>query len=56
MLIALSGYGQPEDKRKAIDAGFDAHFTKPVKGGTLQELLNELDKFRLQRVSQQLAP
>ena len=46
VLIALSGYGQPEDKRKAIEAGFDAHLTKPVKAGTLQQLLNELDKFK----------
>ena len=29
-LIAISGYGQPEDKEKAKAAGFDAHLTKPV--------------------------
>ncbi len=44
-MIALSGYGQPEDKRKAMEAGFDAHLTKPVKAGTLQQMLNELDKY-----------
>jgi signal transduction histidine kinase/ActR/RegA family two-component response regulator len=29
-IIALSGWGSPEDKRRALDAGFDLHLTKPV--------------------------
>ncbi len=29
-LIALTGYGQEADKRRALDAGFDAHFVKPI--------------------------
>ena len=29
-LIALSGYGQAQDKQRAAQAGFDAHLTKPV--------------------------
>jgi signal transduction histidine kinase/CheY-like chemotaxis protein len=29
-LIAVTGYGQPEDRSRAITAGFDAHFVKPV--------------------------
>jgi CheY-like chemotaxis protein/nitrogen-specific signal transduction histidine kinase len=29
-LVALTGYGQPEDQRRAREAGFDVHFTKPV--------------------------
>ena len=28
-LIALTGYGLPEDRSRAYDAGFDAHMTKP---------------------------
>jgi PAS domain S-box-containing protein len=28
-LVALSGYAQPEDRRRARDAGFDAHMAKP---------------------------
>jgi CheY-like chemotaxis protein len=39
VLIALSGYGQPEDRRRARDAGFDAHLVKPV---SLNELLRVL--------------
>ena len=29
-LIALSGYGQPENKRRALEAGFDVYLVKPV--------------------------
>ena len=45
VLIALSGYGQPEDQRKSLDAGFDAHLTKPVSGTALKQILSELEKF-----------
>jgi CheY-like chemotaxis protein len=30
-LIALTGYGEVEDRREAVEAGFDAHLVKPVK-------------------------
>jgi signal transduction histidine kinase/ActR/RegA family two-component response regulator len=30
-LIALSGYGQPEDRRRTAEAGFEAHLIKPVE-------------------------
>jgi signal transduction histidine kinase len=39
-LIALTGYGQPEDVRKARDAGFDAHLVKPVDVRSLEALIN----------------
>jgi signal transduction histidine kinase/ActR/RegA family two-component response regulator len=45
VLIALSGYGQPEDKRKALESGFDAHLTKPVNSSTFKQILSELEKF-----------
>lgn len=38
-LIALSGYGQPEDKSKSQKSGFDAHIVKPVSIEELKELL-----------------
>ena len=38
-LIATTGYGQPEDARRAYAAGFDLHLTKPVDPVRLAELL-----------------
>jgi two-component system CheB/CheR fusion protein len=37
--IALTGYGQAEDVRQAIEAGFDAHLTKPITVDQLLALL-----------------
>jgi signal transduction histidine kinase len=37
-LVAVTGYGQPEDRRRAIAAGFDQHLTKPVDYDTLFRL------------------
>lgn len=34
-LVAVSGYGGPEDRRRAAEAGFDDHLTKPVDLATL---------------------
>jgi len=39
MLIALTGWGQEEDRRKAKAAGFDAHFVKPVDHDVLTKLI-----------------
>lgn len=39
VLIALSGYGQVEDARKAREAGFDLHMVKPVDASRLRKLL-----------------
>jgi PAS domain S-box-containing protein len=41
-LIALSGYGQEEDQRRARQAGFDRHLTKPVDPVALLALLASL--------------
>lgn len=41
-LIALTGYGQPEDRRRALEAGFDAHLIKPVEPEDLGRLLEGL--------------
>jgi signal transduction histidine kinase len=38
-LIALTGYGQSEDRAKALSAGFDAHLVKPVDFAALEKLL-----------------
>jgi signal transduction histidine kinase len=39
-LVAVTGYGQPQDREKALAAGFDEHFAKPVSGAKLAELLS----------------
>ncbi|HWP49869.1 MAG TPA: ATP-binding protein [Candidatus Limnocylindrales bacterium] len=44
VLIALTGYGQEEDKRQSREAGFDYHFTKPVDLAALHKLLTGLSK------------
>jgi CheY-like chemotaxis protein len=38
LLIAVTGYGQPEDRRMALEAGFDRHLTKPVMIDTVERL------------------
>jgi CheY-like chemotaxis protein len=38
-LIATTGYGQEQDRRKSRSAGFDAHLTKPVDPAELQRVL-----------------
>jgi PAS domain S-box-containing protein len=38
-LVALTGYGQAEDRRRALDAGFDLHVTKPLDASMLDEML-----------------
>jgi signal transduction histidine kinase/ActR/RegA family two-component response regulator len=40
-LAALTGYGQPEDRERALGAGFNAHVTKPVDWDALQALLSQ---------------
>jgi PAS domain S-box-containing protein len=38
-LIAITGYGQTEDRRRSKDAGFDAHLVKPVSERVLSSLM-----------------
>ncbi|HEY7889029.1 MAG TPA: PAS domain S-box protein [Steroidobacteraceae bacterium] len=39
LLIAISGWGQEHDKRRALAAGFDQHLTKPIDPNGLEALL-----------------
>jgi signal transduction histidine kinase/ActR/RegA family two-component response regulator len=41
-LIAMTGYGHADDRRKALAAGFDVHLVKPVNLDALARLLTEL--------------
>jgi signal transduction histidine kinase/DNA-binding response OmpR family regulator len=38
-LIALTGWGTPEDRRKALEVGFDVHLTKPVAPADLHDAM-----------------
>ena len=42
LIVALTGYGQEDDRRKAADAGFDKHMPKPVDTQVLEDLLASL--------------
>jgi len=42
VLVALTGWGQEEDRRKSKDAGFDLHMVKPVDLNVLTERLAAL--------------
>jgi CheY-like chemotaxis protein len=39
VLVALTGWGQAEDKRRSLEAGFNHHLTKPIDPAALQDLL-----------------
>jgi two-component system CheB/CheR fusion protein len=42
LLVALTGWGQDDDRRRSEEAGFDAHLVKPVDDAVLTTLLSEL--------------
>jgi PAS domain S-box-containing protein len=42
LLVAVTGFGQPGDRHRALEAGFDHHLTKPIDLGTLLALLAEV--------------
>jgi PAS domain S-box-containing protein len=44
VMIALTGWGQADDRRKSEEAGFNGHLVKPVDYDKLMELLNSLTK------------
>src|SRR5262245_28205226 len=46
VLIALTGWGQDEDRRKSREAGSDGHLVKPVDYNALMELLSSLPSGR----------
>ncbi len=42
-LVALTGYGQPDDRRRAMESGFDAHLVKPIEPERFLHILNRRD-------------
>jgi CheY-like chemotaxis protein len=45
-LVAVTGYGQPDDVRRALEAGFDCHLKKPVSLEDIERALGEMDLVR----------
>jgi signal transduction histidine kinase/ActR/RegA family two-component response regulator len=43
-LVALTGYGQPNDRQRALDSGFDQHLVKPVDFPHLQAVIETLQR------------
>ena len=43
-LVALTGYGLPQDRARAADAGFDRHILKPIEPNALFRVLHEVSR------------
>jgi CheY-like chemotaxis protein len=46
VLVALTGWGQEEDRRRSQEAGFDHHIVKPMDPQALMKLLASLQVIR----------
>ncbi len=55
-IVALSGYGTEEDRRKSLFAGFDNHFVKPLDPTALPGILAEADRRKGGAVDAMIAP
>ncbi len=44
VLVALTGWGSDEDKRRSKEAGFDFHLTKPVDVTAIETILERVAK------------
>lgn len=55
-LIAVTGYGQAEDRAKALAAGFDERLVKPVDMGRFLELLITRPSYNVARRAMALGP
>jgi CheY-like chemotaxis protein len=43
VVVALTGWGNEEDKRRSFDAGFNSHLVKPIGIADLQSLLSQME-------------
>jgi CheY-like chemotaxis protein len=51
VLVALTGYGQPEDRTRSLAAGCDYHLVKPIEPEALKTLLEGLEETRNAKLS-----
>jgi two-component system CheB/CheR fusion protein len=47
VLVAMTGYGQPQDRQRALEAGFDYHLVKPAETAALEDLFHTIARDRL---------
>jgi DNA-binding response OmpR family regulator len=43
-IVALTGHGQPEDRRRTAEAGFDEHLVKPVDPKTIRAVIENAER------------
>jgi CheY-like chemotaxis protein len=51
MLVAVTGWGQPQDRARTAAAGFDHHYVKPVEPERLLDLVNQRRARRRERAA-----
>jgi two-component system CheB/CheR fusion protein len=44
LIVAMTGYGQPDDLKRSLAAGFDRHLVKPVDPDAIEHLLDQTGK------------
>ena len=44
LIVAMTGYGQPDDLKRSLEAGFDRHLVKPVDPAAIEHLLDQVGK------------
>jgi two-component system CheB/CheR fusion protein len=44
LIVAMTGYGQADDLKRSLDAGFDRHLVKPVDPDAIEHLLDQTGK------------
>ncbi len=49
LLVAVTGWGQEEDRLKAREAGFDCHMVKPIDPAALTSILATLSTERVEQ-------
>ncbi|MEJ1966331.1 MAG: ATP-binding protein [Gammaproteobacteria bacterium] len=55
-LVAVTGYGQPADRLRAHEAGFDEHMVKPVEPTVLQDFLRAVQSERMVQADSRESP
>ncbi|CAA9431624.1 MAG: Multidomain signal transduction protein including CheB-like methylesterase, CheR-like methyltransferase and BaeS-like histidine kinase, partial [uncultured Ramlibacter sp.] len=46
VLVAVTGWGQPEDQRRSHEAGFDHHLVKPIEPAAIESLITDIGSRR----------